>query len=247
MPEPNPSPTPEPAPEPEPTPVTNWVRVTAASLRVRKGPGTTFEQIGSMLLNEVVQEIGADSDRTWINIRRADGTLTGWGSVEFLQKTTGPAPSTQPPQDEEDKNWYRVITSSLKVRAEPGLDFEALGLVTLGELVEKISATTDGSWLKIRNADGTLIGWSTSEYLQNVNTPVPNEPPAATPIPDHSDKNWYRINTVTLSVRESPNTSAKVVGSVLKNDTLPALDDTSNPGWVKIQRLDGLTGWCSKS
>jgi len=250
-PEPNPSPTPEPSPEPEPIPVTDWVRVTATSLRVRKGPATTFEQIGNILRNEVVQEIGANSDRTWLNIHKADGSLTGWCLSEFLQKTTAPAttptPTPEAPQNEEAKNWYRVITSSLKVREEPGLDFEALGLVTLGELVEKISATSDGSWLKIRNADGTLTGWSPSEYLQNVNTPVSIEPPATTPVPDHSDKNWYRINAVSLSVRESPNASAKVVGSVLKNETIPALDDTSNSGWVEIQRLDGLTGWCSKN
>jgi hypothetical protein len=33
---------------------------------------------------------------------------------------------------------------------------------------------------------------------------------------------------------------------VLKNDTVPALDDTTNPGWIKIQKLDGLTGWCDR-
>lgn len=239
------------APVLEPTPLINWYRITAISLRVRKGPGAAFEQIGSIPRNEVVEEISANSDRTWLNIRKADGSLTGWSSSEFLRKTTAPAttptPTPEPPQDAEDKNWYRVIASSLKVREEPGLDHEGLGLVYLGELVEKISVTTDDSWLKIRNTDGDLTGWSPSEYLQSVNTPVPEQPPAITPVPDHSDKNWYRINTATLNVRESPSTSSKSVGIVLKNDTVPALDDTSNPGWVQIQRLDGLRGWCSKN
>ncbi|MDP1715376.1 MAG: SH3 domain-containing protein [Anaerolineales bacterium] len=235
----------------EPTPSVNWYRVTATSLRVRKGPGTTFEQIGSILRNEVVEVIGENSDRAWLNIRKPDGSLTGWCSSKFLQKTSAPAttptPTLEPELDEEDTNWYRVTASSLKVRQEPGLDYEALGLVTIGELVEKIGASSDGSWLKIQNTDGTLTGWSPSEYLQNVKTPVLEEPPATTPVPDHSDKNWYRINTATLNVCESPSTSSKSVGTVLKNDTIPALDDTSNPDWVQIQRLDGLTGWCSKS
>jgi hypothetical protein len=33
----------------------------------------------------------------------------------------------------------------------------------------------------------------------------------------------------------------------LKNDTVPALDDTSDPRWIKIQRIDGLIGWCDKT
>jgi hypothetical protein len=30
------------------------------------------------------------------------------------------------------------------------------------------------------------------------------------------------------------------------DDTLPALDDTSNTSWIQIRRVDGLTGWCEK-
>lgn len=52
---------------------------------------------------------------------------------------------------------------------------------------------------------------------------------------------------MTLNIRENPGISSKILGTTLKNDTLPALDDTSDTGWVQIQRLDGLIGWCSKS
>ncbi|MDP2776455.1 MAG: GH25 family lysozyme, partial [Anaerolineales bacterium] len=92
----------------EPTPSVNWYRVTATSLRVRKGPGTTFEQIGSILRNEVVEVIGENSDRAWLNIRKPDGSLTGWCSSKFLQKTSAPAttptPTLEPELDEEDTN-----------------------------------------------------------------------------------------------------------------------------------------------
>jgi uncharacterized protein YgiM (DUF1202 family) len=57
--------------------------VTASpSLRVRAGAGTNFAHIGSLLTNEVVQEIEANSDRTWLKIRKEDGSLTGWVSSE---------------------------------------------------------------------------------------------------------------------------------------------------------------------
>ncbi|MDP1545244.1 MAG: SH3 domain-containing protein [Anaerolineales bacterium] len=240
-----PTPTPEPEPEPEPTPVVNWYQVTTASLRVREGPATTFAQIGSIVLNEIVEEIGANANRSWLQIRKADGSLTGWCSSEFLQKTAAPIP--EPPPEEEDENWYRVTASSLKVREGAGLEFDSIGLVYFGELVEKIGATTDESWLKIRNQNGTLTGWSSSSYLISIHAPTPTEPPVTPPVAEHQDKTWYRVNTTALNVREQANPNSKIVGRVVKNDTLPALDDASDSNWVKIERLDGLTGWCAKS
>ncbi len=240
---PTPEPTPEPQPPPEPA--VKWHRVTTASLRVREGPGLDFKQIGSIVLNEVVQEIGSNADRSWLQIRKADGSLTGWCSSQYLQETNAPAPA--PPPEEEDRNWYRVTAASLKVREGPGLDFNALGLVYFGELVERVGSTADGAWLKIRNKDQNLEGWCSAEYLQSVHSPTPEPPPSAPPVPEHKDKNWYRVNVATLQVHDGPNPSSRVVGTLSKNDTLPALDDASNPAWVQIERLDGLKGWCQKT
>src|SRR3970282_909953 len=55
------------------------------------------------------------------------------------------------------------------------------------------------------------------------------------------------VNTSALYVRGTPDPKARALGNLLKDDTVPALDDTSNPEWIKIRRLDGLTGWCSKN
>lgn len=246
---PQPTPEPEPEPTPEPPSASKWHRVTTTSLRVREGPGLNYKQIGSIYFNEVVQEIGANDDRSWLEIRKADNSLTGWSSNDYLAETDAPtptpAPEPTPPPEEEDTNWYRVTASSLKVRSGPGLEHDSIGLVYFGELVEKIGETTDGSWTNIRNQDGTLIGWSYSEYLISVHAPQPTEPPPTTPVPDHKDRTWYRVNTAVLNVREGPGLNHKIIAKVLKNDTLPALDDSTTPGWVQIQKVDGLIGWCS--
>ncbi|MCE9645052.1 MAG: SH3 domain-containing protein [Chloroflexi bacterium] len=309
-------------PLPPPPVPSKMFRVTVPSLKVRAGAGTTFNQLGSIVLNEIVEEIGANSDRSWLNIRKLDQSLTGWSFSAYLQNTNAPAPDPvpDPPPDPEDKNWLRVTTSSLKVREGPGLTFNSLGNVRFGDLVEEFDATPDRAWLKIRNEDGSLIGWSSGAYLQKVSIP-PTPTPASkwyrvtttslnvrekpdltsaslghvnfgdfveeleansdrtwlrirksngsitgwsfsqylkasaapgpddippTPIPDNNDKKWYRVNTLSLNVREGPAMTNKILGTVLKNDTIPALDDTSNPGWIKIQKLDGLTGWCDR-
>jgi hypothetical protein len=54
------------------------------------------------------------------------------------------------------------------------------------------------------------------------------------------------VGTATVTVRETPSSTGKVLGTVMLDDTLPALDDTSNTNWIQIRRVDGLTGWCEK-
>lgn len=243
-PDPNPDPTPE--PEPTPTPTNKWYRVTASpSLRVRSGAGTSFPQVGSVLLNEVVEELEANADRSWLKIRKADNSVMGWVSSDFLAPTT--APENPEPPDDESKDWYRVTAApSLKVRQGPGLEHDSIGVVYFGELVEKIDATLDGSWFKVRNKDGSVVGWSMSQYLISVNTPTPEPPQSGTTVPDHKDKNWYRVNTTVLNIREAPNLGGKIIGKLIKNDVVPGIDDESQNDWIQIQEVDGLTGWASK-
>ena len=122
---------------------------------------------------------------------------------------------------------------------------KVVGLLYFGEIVEEIDATADGTWLNIRKTDGSLTGWSLSKDLLSVDVdspPMPEEPP--TPVPDDDDKKWYRVGYASLTVRETPSITGKVLGTVVQDDTLPALDDTTNPGWTQIRRVDGLTGWC---
>ncbi|MCE7859774.1 MAG: hypothetical protein DYG86_08320 [Chloroflexi bacterium CFX2] len=254
-------------PAPEPTPPGKNYRVTVTSLKVRSGPGLSFGQIGSIKLNEVVERLESNPDETWHKIRKLDGSLTGWSFAAYLQNLGG-TPSggdtgtggtggtgsggsgdpgsgtTNPPPDEEDTDWYRVTASTLKIRIGPGLEFESIGTFTFGELVEKLDASPDNKWLRVRSKDGRKTGWSFGDYLISVHNPS-SEPPPSTTVPDYNDKNWHKVTTSTLNLRESPNLTAKIISTLSKNDIIPALDE-SNSNWVKTQKLDGSTGWCSR-
>lgn len=73
-------------PPPQPPPdqsLGDWYRVTATSLNVRAGPGTTHPVTGYMSKDEVLQSLGANAGNTWIQLRRVDG-LTGWTSAQYL-------------------------------------------------------------------------------------------------------------------------------------------------------------------
>ena len=136
-------------------------RVTAQSLYVRDGPGTSYRAIGGLVKNDVVEELGANADRTWLRIRRLSDGLTGWSFATYLEKITSTPPGEQK---------YRVTTTRLHVREGPGTEYKSLGYVMLNEIVNGISANADQTWRQIRRNDG-LTGWSFARYL------VPYAPP----------------------------------------------------------------------
>jgi GH25 family lysozyme M1 (1,4-beta-N-acetylmuramidase)/uncharacterized protein YgiM (DUF1202 family) len=225
-----------------PAPEAKLYRVTASpSLKAREGPGLTYASLGTFPYNTIVQELSANVDRTWLKVKNSNGSLVGWSFAQYLEYT-----GTMPTPTDEIGKKYRVTTTSLQVLEAANSTAKLVGLVYFGEIVEEIDATTDGIWLKIQKSDGSLVGWSLSKDLLLVDETSTPDDDSATPVPDDDDKKWYRIGYASLTVRETPSSTGKVLGTVLLDDTLPAMDDTTNPGWIQIRRVDGLTGWCEK-
>ncbi|MCA1900532.1 MAG: SH3 domain-containing protein, partial [Chloroflexi bacterium] len=243
-PTPNPEPEPEPQPEPEPPAGLKIYLVTASpSLKVREGPGQNYAQIGSLPLNTKVVELDANANRSWLKVKTLDGSLSGWSSADYLAFTG----ETAPPQDTETGKHYRVTTTSLQALQSPSSNAPLVGFVYFGQIVEELSATADRVWLKIKNADGSVVGWSLSKDLLRVDEqPAPPPDDSATPVPDDDDKKWYRVKASSAVVRETPSAAGKALGTIMLDDTLPALDDSGNPNWIQIRRVDGLEGWCEK-
>lgn len=243
-PEPQPEPEPEPEPKPDPgTPTGKIYRVTAQpSLRVREGAGTSYVSIGLLQYNETVEEIGATADRSWLRVRRADNSLSGWCSAAYLQLVSSPTPPPPPA----DQKLLRVKTTALNVRQGPGASYAVAGQIFFGEIVAEIGANADRSWLNIRKLDGSITGWCSAAYLVSADTTPPETPDDLTMIaPLDQDKSWYKVGIASLPVRETPASDGKILGSLAVDDTVPALDE-SNSNWIRIRRVDGLTGWCEK-
>lgn len=73
----------EPEPEPEPEPQKVMGRVTSNSpLRVRSGPGTEHDQLGSVKPGEEVEILGGENN--WYHIVTADG-LEGFVSGDYIE------------------------------------------------------------------------------------------------------------------------------------------------------------------
>ncbi len=228
---------PPPAPAPKPGAGTKH-RVIVAVLRVRSGPEMTFSIIGRLERDEIVEELAANPERTWIKVR-AESDLEGWVSNDYLViEVISPAPAFPPPPQPTGRK-YR-LGARLKILAGPGKTYSTVAILEIGEIVEEVGSTSDRVWLQVRRRNG-LTGWAYSEFLLSLDQPEPRPPqPQKTEAVD-----WYRITASTLSVGAEPMTGASSLGSLKKEDILPALQVSTDQLWIKVRRVDGLTGWVS--
>jgi uncharacterized protein YgiM (DUF1202 family)/GH25 family lysozyme M1 (1,4-beta-N-acetylmuramidase) len=231
-----------------PTTETKWYRVTAFALNVRSGPGTSYDDIGTLQQGEVVKALDYAVANSWIKIYRPSDGLTGWSSAGYLEETTAPpdsgtppdggtppdnggSPETKPP----DAEWYRVTASTLNVREGPSTNDTVVGSLPANSVVKALAQTTDGSWIQILCEPDGLTGWCSVAYLEATDAP----PPEAIP------KNWYQVKVATLNVREGPSTSNNKVGTLSQGQIVVGLEANDDGSWVRVQRFDGLVGWCA--
>ncbi|MEW5941069.1 MAG: phosphodiester glycosidase family protein, partial [Chloroflexota bacterium] len=150
-----------------------------------------------------------------------------------------PDPAPPPPPVETTGREYRVTVASLKIRQGPGLLFDTIGYLTKGDIVEEVASTADRTWLQILRADG-LVGWCFGEYLESVDQPrVPPEPP---PTIDY----WYKATVSNLPVYKEPSKTSPVIAFLQQDDFVPIFGDMTDDGWGRIERVDGLNGWCQR-
>ena len=226
-----------PPPPPPPPGEGDRYRVNTASLNVRGGPGTNFPIIGSFVRNDIVEELEANPNRTWLRVRRLTDGLTGWCSAAYLVKITTTPPPPPPPPPTGQK--FRVTATRLHVREGPGTQFRSLGYIELNEIVDGLSANADQTWRQVRRSDG-LTGWSSARYLAPyvAPTPDPNEPP-----PDASAGEWYQVTGARLNTREGPGVNFASKGYIVRDEAVQSINVSDDKQWIRFRRVDGFTAW----
>jgi uncharacterized protein YgiM (DUF1202 family) len=88
------SPPPDPNDPPPDDVAGNWYQV-KNNLNAREGPGTSFNVVGILDKDEVVEALSASSDQNWIRVHRVNGWI-GWASANLLTSVgKNPASITQ--------------------------------------------------------------------------------------------------------------------------------------------------------
>lgn len=129
--------------------------ITANTLNVRSGAGTSYSSIGSLKKGDKVKVIKKSG--TWYQIQFTS-SKTGWISADYVNYTANNSNSGST-----TTNKTGVVTAnSLNVRSGAGTSYSKVGALSKNAKVE--ITQTSGSWYKIKS--GSIVGWVSSEYIK---------------------------------------------------------------------------------
>lgn len=127
------------------------VSVTASSLRVRSGPGTTYNTIGYMKKGS--EAVVVETSGKWYKIEYKG--KYGYISSQYTKDVT---------------KTVEITASSLHVRSGPGKEYKSIGALKKGKTATVVAETTD--WYKIEYKDG--YGYISKKYAREVTSEKPS-------------------------------------------------------------------------
>ena len=146
----------------QPSTSTTKATVTATSLNVRSGAGTSYSVITKLPKGTVVDVLESASNG-WKKIKTSGGT-TGWVSGEYL--TTGSAGNSSTNNSTSQTSYKATVnTDSLNMRKGAETSYSVITKLSNGTVVDVLESASNG-WKKIKTSNGT-IGWVSGSYLAN--------------------------------------------------------------------------------
>ena len=145
--------------------------VTGNEVRVRSGPGTSYEVLGYVNSGDKVTVLSSSSG--WLRVRTASG-ITGYISGDYVRVETATPPDNgddgNSDQPSEEPNGTLAVGDTARVTATDGLRLrkspvngETLKLMTYGSVVTVKDVSQD-PWLQVTTSDGTT-GYAHSDYM----------------------------------------------------------------------------------
>ena len=146
----------------QPSTSTTKATVTATSLNVRSGAGTSYSVITKLPKGTVVDVLESASNG-WKKVKTSNGT-TGWVSGSYL--TTGVVEYTSTDNSTSQTSYKATVnTDSLNMRKGAGTSYSVITKLSNGTVVDVLESASNG-WKKIKTSNGT-IGWVSGSYLAN--------------------------------------------------------------------------------
>lgn len=133
--------------------------VTASTLNVRKGPGTSYDTLGALKLNDKVEIISLESG--WYKIKF--NSNTGYVHSSYIKtdfKENEPAV---------EKQLGYVTASNLNIRSGPGTNYGVTTTIYKNEEVTILEK--QDNWLKVQYS--SVIGWASATYITSTK-PIDN-------------------------------------------------------------------------
>ena len=149
------------------TSVSKTVYVTASSLNVRSGAGTSYSVIGGVANGKAVSVVG--SANGWYKIKYGSGygyINSSYTSSSAPRSSSAAAPSntsSQPTVSSSKATTMYSTTADLKVRSGRGTSYSAIGSLSRGQAVTVVD--TSNYWYKVQYGGG--YGYVGSKYLSS--------------------------------------------------------------------------------
>ena len=210
-------------------------KVTASTLNVRSGAGTSYKVIGSLKNGATVTIV--ETKNGWHKIKY--GNSYGYVSSSYIKINStisnGSGNTVKPPSNSGNTQKIGKVTASiLNVRSGAGTSYKVIGSLKNGATVTIVE--TKNGWHKIKY--GNSYGYVSSSYIKINSTSSSGLTNGSgnTVKPPSNSGNTQKIGKVTasiLNVRSGAGTIHKVIGS-LKNGSTVTIVETKN-GWYKIK------------
>ncbi|WP_246940719.1 SH3 domain-containing protein [Bacillus pinisoli] len=206
---------------------------TADGLRIRKGPGTSFQVVGSVNKGDLLQF--KERSESWVKISYQQ--FEGWVHRDYVKGL--PSETTTPSKDEKviiKKG--KITATSLNVRLSPSLNAVAIGSLKQDELVNIYAEKYD--WYEINI--GNKTGWVHKDYVKLTSEDAPSNNDENDENDDTTSTGQIAVVTATsLNVRDDFSLKGKVIAQVKKGDQLEVVSEQNN--WCQVKLPDGKTGW----
>ena len=124
-------------------------------LRVRSGPGTNFEQIGSLNSGDSFGIVSEENG--WYGI--SFNGQTGYVSGDFVSVSSGQAPANA---GESSVSIDFTVGYALRLRSAPTTEGDTLARIPYTTIVQAVGRTSDNRWLQVRYAG--QVGWVAAAY-----------------------------------------------------------------------------------
>lgn len=189
--------------------------VTADILNVRASTSVLAEVITKVSSGNELELLAYDG--SWYKVCLSDGTI-GYVSAEYISPNVA---------------YYGVVTAnSLTVRTCTGVDYPAIAHLPYGSVVELLAY--DGSWYKIRFADGQT-GFVCAEFISQDLSLATN--------PTTEYKYYGYINASFLNIRETTSIDSSVLTSLPQGTKVELL--AYDGLWYRILLDEGNVGYAS--
>lgn len=203
------------------------------SITLRTSPSTSAEEIRQIPLGASVSYVEPAENGFYKVIYNGD---TGYALASYLSETnTGGAEAPEQPASEPfaewvnygDSLWVVLCKESISLRSEPSTSSEALLQIPLFDSVKYLGDASNG-FVKVEY--NGVTGYALREYLDEY------EPQIAI----RENRKVVNCNE-SISLRESPSTSAEALCQIPLGATVFVISDSAN-GFYKVE-YDGMTGY----